>query len=631
MNFYVKFRHYLIEFKEKFCGYKMDRTRKRYSFPVGFQLNQVCHTSLHNCLMEQDDGANPFIQLMYKNNDAKYENGTISLLKETLDYRQYSDCYLYKVFIPFITTDKVKIYINQLVLNSCHMVLENITFYGNLVLKDCHRCKIKNCIFDGSGDLNVSLQIEDSEDISVEDCEFFDNNSCALLVFQSKEIELSNSLFRNCNTGLEIINSHITLTSSIFQNNFMACIKSELSELKIEKCDFLNSTMNSIIFNKSIYTIQECKFDQCKGTGILDKGNSSGNIMQNKFKNINKYSIDIVNKSKVVVTKNKINESTNGILIHQRAIVHTVNNIIKNINNIGIEAKDSATIYMESDIIENICYIGILIQDNSSANIKLCKILDTYVNGIAAMNSRKLTKITQTSIMNCKDTAIGAYMHSNVEVLDSHLYNISNFAFATSGYSLVTAKNNRIKSVRVAFVSIEFYGSGIFESNRVINCSNREFGKIQSNIIFDNNSGFNNTFYGDPFYIARKINDEKQIDYVPRPLLCCRCNKERNLVKLKCGHFIVCKECAKKEKACPYCRFQLSFVDSVQIRSIYNAASDDTCLICCFQKCDDVIVKPCNHTGFCKDCLEKWLRAKHTCPICRQTPATIAFIKKKII
>ena len=46
--------------------------------------------------------------------------------------------------------------------------------------------------------------------------------------------------------------------------------------------------------------------------------------------------------------------------------------------------------------------------------------------------------------------------------------------------------------------------------------------------------------------------------------------------------------------------------------------TDDICFICC-DKNNEVYLKPCRHTGFCKDCFLDYIKTKDICPYCKKT------------
>lgn len=49
------------------------------------------------------------------------------------------------------------------------------------------------------------------------------------------------------------------------------------------------------------------------------------------------------------------------------------------------------------------------------------------------------------------------------------------------------------------------------------------------------------------------------------------------------------------------------------------------CTICCDQK-NDILLQPCNHSGFCQGCMIEYLKYSQQCPFCRQTIQQIYLI-----
>ncbi len=38
----------------------------------------------------------------------------------------------------------------------------------------------------------------------------------------------------------------------------------------------------------------------------------------------------------------------------------------------------------------------------------------------------------------------------------------------------------------------------------------------------------------------------------------------------------------------------------------------------CFERDSNVLLKPCGHSGFCKDCITENLKRSQDCPVCRK-------------
>jgi len=65
--------------------------------------------------------------------------------------------------------------------------------------------------------------------------------------------------------------------------------------------------------------------------------------------------------------------------------------------------------------------------------------------------------------------------------------------------------------------------------------------------------------------------------------------------------------------------------------SLIEKDNDNFCIICTLNT-NEIILRPCGHTGFCKECTLEYLKIKKFCPLCRTAikKAYILNTKKEI-
>lgn len=49
-----------------------------------------------------------------------------------------------------------------------------------------------------------------------------------------------------------------------------------------------------------------------------------------------------------------------------------------------------------------------------------------------------------------------------------------------------------------------------------------------------------------------------------------------------------------------------------------KVAYEDMICAICMDKKNEILLRPCNHTGFCKTCIIEQIKQNHACPICRK-------------
>ena len=173
-------------------------------------------------------------------------------------------------------------------------------------------------------------------------------------------------------------------------------------------------------------------------------------------------------------------------------------------------------------------------------------------------------------------------------------------AFFSFVGGFITAENNRIEYVRQSMAKLTFNGGGLFIDNKIENCVKLNECIMPSHYFFSGNDNFPNVTNG-----RSKIGDsivyEEPIQIDDQLCLKCHENKRNNYI-LKCGHKVLCNECAEKMKSydrCPLCNN--SFIKIVAEKDL----TDEKKCIIFFENEIDCIISPCWHLCACESCLKK--------------------------
>lgn len=516
----------------------------------------------------------------------------------------------------------ISIDVNHLTFKCGNIHLEEMDLTGCYIFENCENCIVKNCNIGSNGFCETSLTFKNCKNVVIEQCRFSFNGFCSISLYDIFESTIEKCRFNDGRNGAVFIdNSKVTIHDSNINNNFNGdCIMiNNNSNACINDCEFMNCNEKIIVASSSQYIISNCIIDTCKDSSIIDNGNCIGVVTSNFLKNIISSAFIINNHSKVQLNQNKVDTVENAVMMKDSAIVSTWSNEFSQISKTAIVSMSGCKLSMDNDTLTHIKNDGIEIKKAGKTKIKNCKFVNIDQIGISVINTQIVVHINDNYFNSCENIGIGAYMQSYVELSGNNIMNIANYAFVTSGKSSFKAIKNKIFKVGKAMIFYEFDGGCFIKDNKVIKCAHRDDGTTAMPRYFQNNSNFENSHIFD-IVIFDKLLKRGAKDYVPKPKYCCKCFAYKELVKLKCGHQILCKKCAYMVKSCPFCREKVNFYHIV---STYDTSEDNTCAICYDNKCDNVIVMPCGHKGFCRQCLESWFMEHKICPFCRHPNSKI--------
>lgn len=497
------------------------------------------------------------------------------------------------------------------------LYLSSITFETSLLVKDSKHFSISNCTVKNSTSDNGAISIIGCENAQIDNITIKDSQSTGLLISNSI-VSINNLQIYNTNNFLiklqyesyvTIKNSHlhhsekdgivifkqtvVEITNVTFFDIKKCGVYSEDSQCTVKNCTFQNIIDSSILFsNTNDFRVENNRITESKNTAICIKDESRGTVIDN--------TIDTV--------------EGNGILAAFSDVL-IKNNIIKNSSfpAIGLVDKSSAT--LQNNKIEKVTENGICIRRVVHAELEGNEINETGKCGIS-ISDTKSCFIHNNKINNCKSSSIEAFNNSIVTIKENIITNINENAFYSFLKSSMHTENNEINDIGQSLAKLELNGGGEFINNRILNCSNQFEGKNPSFFYFSKNGTFqgitNEKSRIDEKVLLVESQNEKEDDNK----LCLKCEKnKRNYFLLPCGHKALCKECAEKalsnNENCPLCNLAFS-----QISNSFNVNDDKTCIICCDNQADCIIL-PCGHVVACSSCLKNWFDSNPICPFCR--------------
>lgn len=502
---------------------------------------------------------------------------------------------------------------NTFEINCGKVSLSDINFEGAIMVKDSNDFSIRNSTITKSKNIDGALTVFRSENVSISHITITESEIPGLNVRMQSSVEADNLDIHDLKESLVVCNSGSKLSlrdSKLHGSKANGVYSGSQLSIEIINCTLTDIEYSAIYAEGTKATIKGCIFTNLNGISLHS---SNGFLVEkNAFRKVTGTAISVCDGSKGVVSMNTISKTEgNAVFIKKSEVLLNNNEFSDSLYPaIAVTHKSKASLF--DNKISNIEYNGIACRVATDVTIENNEITNVKESAISISDTANCI-VRKNTIKNCSISAVEAYNNSKVTVTENTIKSIKNYAFMvyTSGH--MKSDKNEIEDVSGAMAKLAFKGSGEFFDNNITNCKNQCEIQTSSDFFFCGNGEFNGITN------QRSKSSEKVVfeaNRVEEGTMCLRCNgKQSDCYLLDCGHKIYCKECAdlalKNGENCPLCRFPI-----VKVSNGFGVSKDDSCLICCDNQ-PDCIILPCGHMGVCAKCMESWFETNQVCPICR--------------
>lgn len=560
-----------------------------------------------------------FLSVLNESNSIKNEStGEITIKSPVLQindkYQINSSCKITSNCDTVIKSDFFEI-------TASSVSFSNIAFQTSLLIQDSNNITLTNCSIKNAKQSYGAITIFNSKDVLLNHVTVTDTIDIpGMFIYKNSSVAADHLLIHNITKSFIAINSgsFISIKDSTFHHTKRNAIyMADHSSIEIFNSSFYDIAYPGFFFENSQCVIKNNTFQNISENAIILHSSKDFLIDQNIFNQIGDSAIQISDESIGTVSTNTIyGIKGNGIYCYNSNI-QVKNNEIYDLTYPAIAVATKSTASLFENKIRDIKCSGICVRHAKDVKIESTQIENIEESGISISDTENCI-VENNLITNCKIASIEAYNGSKVYVKSNIINHIENQAFLIFTSGFMKAEKNDIKDVKCEMVKLSYKGGGEFLNNNVSGCLKQCDCQTSSSYFFSGNGTFKSVTNDH----SRLSNDNLILfdnSFIDGEVMCMKCHvKKRNCFLLNCGHKAFCQECAeialKNNEHCPLCRFQI-----VNVSDGFGSSFDDTCIICCENR-PDCIILPCGHIGVCTTCLENWINANQSCPICRARP-----------
>ena len=542
---------------------------------------------------------------------------------------------LEKEEIEIVTTCQTKVTCPLIIIKGRKISVKGFLFHSSVRFVECQESVLEDCEFQSppAGPESACKLVGRSQVViqNVKICNVGDKS--ALTVSGHSSAKCTNVHLESGTETLLVVNDESTVDisdSKIIGTEANGVFCNRNSTLFMKNCAIRRTKY------PAIYVLGgACQVSHCELSGIEQNAISMNQcrefvIEDNTLESIEGSAIAVLDESKGVVRNNTVKKvAGNGVFVSTGSDVDIQGN--KLLSNVypGIAVLVGSSAWLLENVVAGVVYSGICCRGAKHITIEKCQVSNSQDCGISVSDTA-LCEIRNCEFLSCDAAAVESYNSAVVKVSDCILKDIKEWGFSAYACGQIHATNNTAERISGGLCRLRCRGSGFVSDTKCVEVKELVKAETTGDFVFYRNGSFRNTASKIEL-VPEGVGDVEILpEWVdPYKGLCLKCHKApRECFLVDCGHMVYCQKCCdeakEKKENCPLCRFPIA-------KGVvgYCSSLDDQCVICSENPASCVIL-PCGHTGYCRECLEKWYKNQRTCPTCRHEPSNFKVIVRDL-